>query len=70
MNIFLTGPANVGKTTMIKKIIKKKNFKPVEFYTQEIIRGNEVYGYEMVDYSNLSDTFEICIKDTPYYTRH
>ncbi|KFM79386.1 Cancer-related nucleoside-triphosphatase-like protein, partial [Stegodyphus mimosarum] len=50
-HILLTGPPGVGKTTVIKKsceLLKNKNVKYHGFFTEEVKRGRERVGFDVV----------------------
>lgn len=65
MNLFLTGPVQVGKTTLLNSIIQTLNAKTYGYYTKPYSNNNSVIGYKMFDYTSTIEPFIIGIKDTP-----
>lgn len=65
MNLFLTGPVQVGKTTLLNLIIQTLNVKIYGFYTKPYSNNSSVIGYKMFDYTSTIEPFTIGIKDTP-----
>jgi nucleoside-triphosphatase len=47
-NIIITGKPSCGKTTLIREILKELNFKADGFYTSEIRKGKERFGFEII----------------------
>jgi len=47
-NIFITGKPGVGKTTLIKEILRKLKIEARGFFTQEIREKGERVGFEIV----------------------
>ena len=65
MNLFLTGPVQVGKTTLLNSTIQTLNAKTYGFYTKPYSNNSSVIGYKMFDYTSTIEPFIIGIKDTP-----
>jgi len=65
MNILLTGPIQIGKSTILKKVISQLNLQVSGFYTKAFLINNQVIGYKMYDYKKLITPFVIGLKDTP-----
>ncbi len=65
MNILLTGPTQIGKSTILKKVIQMLKLEMTGFYTQPFLINNKIIGYKMIDYQNALTSFIIGIKDTP-----
>jgi len=65
MNILLTGPTQIGKSTILKKVIQMLDLEMTGFYTQPFLIKNKVIGYKMIDYQNALSSSIIGIKDTP-----
>ncbi|MBA3016874.1 MAG: nucleoside-triphosphatase [Proteobacteria bacterium] len=59
-NIFLTGPPSSGKTTIIKKVIKKLGIPASGFYTEEERADGKRLGFLM----KTLDGFEFYSKST------
>lgn len=52
MNIFVTGPPGVGKTTIVQRaveLLRRRGFKAGGLYSPEIRTGGERLGFEIVD---------------------
>jgi len=47
-NIFVTGPPGCGKTTLIKEILEELKVPARGFFTQEIRKGKERIGFEIL----------------------
>jgi len=65
MNILITGPVQVGKTTLLNTVLKTIDTKVHGFYTKPYFEDGLVIGYKMFDYTKSLDPFIIGIKDTP-----
>jgi len=65
MNILITGPVQVGKTTLLNTVLKTIDTKVHGFYTKPYFEDGLVIGYKMFDYTKSIDPFIIGIKDTP-----
>lgn len=65
MNILITGPVQVGKTTLLNTVLKTIDAKVHGFYTKPYFEDDLVIGYKMFDYTKVIDPFIIGIKDTP-----
>ncbi|MCH4890807.1 hypothetical protein EZV73_24725 [Acidaminobacter sp. JC074] len=65
MNILLTGPIQIGKSTILRKVITHLKLQVTGFYTGPFTINNEVIGYKMYDYNKLTEPFIIGLKDTP-----
>jgi len=65
MNILLTGPVQVGKTTLLNTVLETIDIKVQGFYTQPYFEDDLVIGYKMFDYTKTIAPFIIGIKDTP-----
>lgn len=48
MNLIITGPPSIGKTTLIKKVLSRIPCEVGGFYTQEIRRGNTRLGFKII----------------------
>ena len=53
--ILLVGEPGVGKTTIIKKIIDKKEYQFSGFYTKEILLGDHRVGFRIVSLDGATD---------------
>ena len=51
-NILICGPPGVGKTTLIKKILKNINLKAGGFYTEEIRERSNRVGFKIISLDN------------------
>jgi nucleoside-triphosphatase len=51
-NILICGPPGVGKTTLIKKILKKINLRAGGFYTEEIRGRSNRVGFKIISLDN------------------
>jgi nucleoside-triphosphatase len=51
-NILICGPPGVGKTTLIKKLLKNINLKAGGFYTEEIKGNNRRVGFKIFSLDN------------------
>ncbi len=51
-NILICGPPGVGKTTLIKKILKRMNLRAGGFYTEEIKENNRRVGFKIISLDN------------------
>lgn len=51
-NILICGPPGVGKTTLIKKILKKINLRTGGFYTEEIRGRSNRVGFKIISLDN------------------
>ncbi|MBI9010662.1 MAG: hypothetical protein JEZ08_00415 [Clostridiales bacterium] len=65
MNLFLTGPMQIGKTTLLNLTIQRLNVKTHGFYTKPYYNNKTVLGYKMFDCSSSIEPFIIGLKDTP-----
>ncbi len=55
-NILITGRPGVGKTSLIRELIEDLNLNGGGFYTQEIRRGKERMGFEIVTLNGRQGT--------------
>ncbi|TET07059.1 MAG: NTPase [Candidatus Atribacteria bacterium] len=51
-NILICGPPGVGKTTLVKKILKNINLRAGGFYTEEIKENNRRVGFKIISLDN------------------
>ena len=51
-NILICGTPGVGKTTLIKKILKRINLRAGGFYTEEIKENNRRVGFKIISLDN------------------
>ncbi len=51
-NILICGPPGVGKTTLVKKILKNINLRVGGFYTEEIKENNRRVGFKIISLDN------------------
>ncbi|MBT9145502.1 MAG: Nucleoside-triphosphatase THEP1 [candidate division WS2 bacterium] len=65
-NILVTGRPGVGKTTLIKKIIKDFELDAGGFYTQEARKGGIRQGFEIVTLSGKRGTLASVNFNSPY----
>ncbi len=70
MNILITGPPGIGKTTLTKKVaekLKQKSTKVKGFYTQEVRddKGNRK-GFDIIDICDESLRKPLAIADAPH----
>lgn len=65
MNLLLTGNVNIGKSTIIHKVIQVMNIQPAGFYTKPVWIDQVIVGFKMYDYHHRTSPFWIGIKDTP-----
>jgi len=54
MNIILTGPPRIGKTTIVNELINKLNKQCAGFYTEEIREDNRRVGFRLIALDNNS----------------
>jgi len=66
VRIALTGRPGIGKTTAIKKIVKKLKDKVVGFWTEEIRNGNKREGFEIVRTDGKRELLASVNIKTPY----
>ena len=66
MNIFLTGPVNIGKTSVIQSVLYQLNVEIDGFYTEAFTYKNKVLGFIMKHYKNENEPFIIGLKDSPF----
>jgi nucleoside-triphosphatase THEP1 len=75
--VIISGKVNSGKTTLLKSIInelKGKDFKIAGIITENFYKGNEKYGFDIIDLANQEkavlcrkNELESDIKAGPYY---
>ena len=64
-NILICGTPGVGKTTLIKKILKRINLRAGGFYTEEIKENNKRVGFKIISLDNQEGILaHINIKDS------
>jgi len=51
-NVLICGPPGVGKTTLVKKILKNINLRAGGFYTEEIKENNRRVGFKIISLDN------------------
>ncbi len=51
-NILICGPPGVGKTTLVKKILKNIDLRAGGFYTEEIKENNRRVGFKIISLDN------------------
>ena len=70
-NILICGPPGVGKTTLIKKILKKINLRAGGFYTEEIRGRSNRVGFKIISLDNQEGILaHINIKDSQRVGRY
>jgi len=70
-NILICGPPGVGKTTLIKKILKKTNLRAGGFYTEEIRGRSNRVGFKIISLDNQEGILaHINIKDSQRVGRY
>jgi len=70
-NILICGPPGVGKTTLIKKILKKINLRAGGFYTEEIKENNRRVGFKIISLDNQEGILaHVNIKDSQRVGRY
>ena len=70
-NILICGPPGVGKTTLIKKILKKINLRAGGFYTEEIRERSNRVGFKIISLDNQEGILaHINIKDSQRVGRY
>ena len=70
-NILICGPPGVGKTTLIKKILKKTNLTAGGFYTEEIRGRSNRVGFKIISLDNQEGILaHINIKDSQRVGRY
>ncbi len=52
LNIILTGPPRIGKTTIIQTVLSRTDKECAGFYTEEIREGNQRVGFRLVTLNN------------------
>ncbi len=65
-NILVTGRPGVGKTTLIKKVIKDLKLDAGGFYTEEVRKGGIRQGFEIVTLSGKRGTLASVNFKSPY----
>jgi nucleoside-triphosphatase len=70
-NILICGSPGVGKTTLIKKILKKINLRAGGFYTEEIRERSNRVGFKIISLDNQEGILaHINIKDSQRVGRY
>jgi len=70
-NILICGPPGVGKTTLVKKILKNINLRAGGFYTEEIKENNRRVGFKIISLDNQEGILaHISIKGTKRVGRY
>ena len=70
-NILICGTPGVGKTTLIKKILKRINLRAGGFYTEEIKENNRRVGFKIISLDNQKGILaHVNIKDSQRVGRY
>ena len=64
MNIFLTGPINIGKTSILQSVLYQLDAEIDGFYTEAFTYKNKIIGFLMKHYKNENEAFAIGLKDS------
>lgn len=66
MNILLTGKYNIGKSTLLSRIITTLDIQCSGFTSFTIEKDNEIVGFKMAPLDEETEPFTIGLKDTPF----
>lgn len=66
MNILLTGKYNIGKTTLLKRLLDELNLEYSGYTSSAIEEDKAIIGFKMNAMDEQNESFTIGIKDTPF----